>query len=241
LDVFLRFSAVFRTIVPTSGVRIIRCSGVDRPHRRPRRRGGVRALAKASRRGTRGSPGSAASVPTSAGKAGHTQGNPWPCSQVPPGHRTRDARVRNSRTSAVADPMILWEGWADRSLTSRSEVRIRRRVEARPRGRGSAAPKHAAAAPTTKVAAKETSRVADCAGSSRCPARRPQSSAPSEANLPTEVIGIEVIASHRAKPIAAREAGHADRSKSCRRRSWRRIRRSRGRKPSAVKVARRPG
>jgi hypothetical protein len=66
--------------------------------------------------------GSAASVPCSAGQAGRTQGTPWQCAQVPPGHLTRDARVRNSRTKAVADPMILWEGWDIRSLASRSAV-----------------------------------------------------------------------------------------------------------------------
>jgi hypothetical protein len=59
---------------------------------------------------------------------------------------------------------------------------------------------------------------------------------PTEANFPTEFIGIERIASHRATPIAAHETGHAEGSKSCPRREWRRIRKSRGRKPKANTV-----
>jgi hypothetical protein len=209
-----RSRRVHATIVhPNVGRAQHRCSGVDRPHRRPRRRGGGRALAPASRRGTRGSPGSAASVPSSAGQDGRNQSNPWPCSQVPPGHRTRDARVRNSRTNALADPMILREGWAVRSLTSRSEVRIvpGSRLDHGDEGPPRRRPRRLR---IRKVAPEETSRGADCAGSARCPARRPQPRAATAAQPGARSHGRRAKPICRPKSLVSRGLRRTERSQS---------------------------
>jgi len=104
-------------------------------------------------------------------------------------------------------------------LAAGSSGQSRPRVEARPRGGWYAAPKKVVAT-KTKVAPQDTSRaeesetipIAPTAAKSidRSQARRSKPRAPTEANWPTEVFGIEIIASHRAKPIVPTEAGRAE-------------------------------
>jgi hypothetical protein len=146
-------------------------------------------------------------------------GGPWdtvgydnpPMVLIPLGNRELHP---NSRTNDAADPMIILERCAFRYFGKLGRGQYHPRVEARPRGRWYAAPKKEVA-PKQKVAPNGTSRAEESAPTAaksidRSPALRSKQIAPTEANWPTEVICTEIIASHRAKPIAPNEAGRAE-------------------------------
>ena len=133
----------------------------------------------------------------------------------------------NSRTNDAADPMIILERCAFRSLASRGDA-------VPSPGRGATTGKMVRRAKERGCSEKEgrdewhesrrrkrerrTMAIAPTEAKSidRSQARRSKPIAPTEANWSTEVICTETIASRQTKPIAPNEAKSIDRSQVCR-------------------------
>ena len=150
-------------------------------------------------------------------------------------HQTKGRPHHGSRRKPIIPkPIFMGSGCRDSGMTALwqigSEVRtvpVLRRDPGDERPPPRRACRRGRVASQTARARNEAQRADRRPEPRRTPPRGAPPGAPHEANLPTEVIGLERIALYQAKPIAAHDAGRAEGSQPCPRRSWRHLKRLR--------------